>query len=120
MPARIFLVHNEAEPRELALNALAAAGHVAVGFDDPIKVLDALEANSDICVLVVTRVDFGAGKLNGVALARMVRVKRPGSKCVFAVRPEDHHLAKREGEILRLPVDPSALVEIVDRLLAAA
>jgi hypothetical protein len=44
--------------------------------------LDAIEVGSRLRVLV-TRVDFGPGKPNGIALARMVRVKRPGTKVVF-------------------------------------
>jgi len=50
--------------------------------------LDAIEDNSRVRLLV-TRVDFGEGTLNGVALARMLRVKWPGAKTVYISRPEN-------------------------------
>ena len=47
--------------------------------------LDAIESDTLLRVLV-TRVDFGPGKLNGVALARMIRHKRPSVKTVIVGR----------------------------------
>jgi DNA-binding NtrC family response regulator len=87
MPAAVLVVHNEPNTRELAVTALRAAFLDVIGFDDPMAALNAIEDDTRIRVLV-TRVAFGAGKLNGVALARMVRVKRPGTKVVFVARAE--------------------------------
>jgi DNA-binding NtrC family response regulator len=77
MLALVLVAHDDTPTRERAVAALNAAGITAVGFRDPMAALDAIEAAPQIRVLV-TRVDFGVGKLNGVALTRMVKVKRPG------------------------------------------
>ena len=65
-----LVAHDDTATRELAVAALNAAGVTAVGLHDPIAALDAIEGAFLVRVLV-TRVDFGDGKLNGVALARM-------------------------------------------------
>jgi DNA-binding NtrC family response regulator len=118
MPAPVLVVHNEFDTRELALTALRAAGHETAGFENPMTALDAIEANSRVRVLV-TGVDFGPGTLNGVALARMVKVKRPGLLAVFVASLEDHPHTERVGDFLPTPLDPHALVDAVGRLLTA-
>ena len=86
MPAAVLVVHNERNVRELVELSLRAAFLEVPGFDDPIKALDAMEASSRVRVLV-TRVDFGPGKPNGIALARMVRVKPPALRsCLLRAR----------------------------------
>jgi DNA-binding NtrC family response regulator len=70
MPAPVIVAHDDKATRELAVAALIAAGLTAVGFHDLMAALDAVEDESRVRVLVA-RIDFGAGKLNGVALARM-------------------------------------------------
>ena len=88
MPAPVLVVHDEQDIRELAVSALRAAFLEVVGFDDPIPALDAIETDSRVRVLV-TRVVFGPGKPNGVALARMVRTQAAGHKgCVRCARRE--------------------------------
>ena len=97
MPAPVLVVHDEQDVRELAVSALRAAFLEVVGFADPIAALDVIETDSRVRVLV-TRVVFGPGKPNGVALARMVRLKRPGTKVVFVARAENefaHGRARR-------------------------
>src|SRR6187551_3599868 len=74
MPAAVLVVHDDQNIRDLAVSALRAVFLDAIGFDDPMVALDAIEASSRVRVLV-TRVAFGPGKPNGVALARMVRLK---------------------------------------------
>jgi hypothetical protein len=100
MPAAVLVVHDEQNTRELAVGALRAAFLEAAGFADPMAALDAIEANSSVRVLV-TRVMFGRpGKLNGIALARMVQLKRPGIKVVFVALAEYSC-----GRHRRLPAD---------------
>jgi DNA-binding NtrC family response regulator len=70
MSATVPVVHSDTDARELMLSALRAAGFNAAGFGDPITALDAVEGDSSIRVLV-TRINFGAERLDGVALARM-------------------------------------------------
>jgi DNA-binding NtrC family response regulator len=116
MPALVLVAHDDTATRELAVAALNAAGVTAVGFHDPMAALDAIEGDSLVRVLV-TRVDFGAGKLNGVALARMVRVKRPSLKVLFLALQENRKHAEAMGEFLPMPIDPYLLVDAVGRLL---
>ena len=79
--------------------------------------MDAIEEHSLVRVLV-TRVDFGAGKLNGVALARMLRVKRPGAQVLFLALQSNAHHTEGVGEFLPMPlVEPHRLVDAVSKLL---
>jgi DNA-binding NtrC family response regulator len=107
---------NEQSARELAVSALREAFLDAVGFADPVAALDAFEAGSRVRVLV-TRVTFGPGKLNGVALARMVRVKRPGTKVLFVAHEEYAPYAEGLGVFLRRPLKPDIFVATIARLL---
>ena len=117
MPAAVLVVHNERDTRDLAVTALRAAFLEAVGFENRMAALDAMEANSRVRVLV-TRVDFGPGKPNGIALARMVRVKRPSTKVVFVAREEYAAHAEGLGVFLPMPLtNPDILVATVSRLL---
>ena len=116
MPAAVLVVHDEQNTRELAVSALRAAFLEAVGFEDPIAAPDAIEASSRVRVLV-TGVMFGSGKLHGIALARMVRVKRPRTKVVFVAREEYAPHAEGLGVFLPRPLNPDIFVATVSRLL---
>jgi CheY-like chemotaxis protein len=118
MPAAVLVVHDEQNTRELAVSALRAAFIEAVGFADPMAALDAIQASSHIRVLV-TRVMFGPDKLNGIALARMVRVKRPDTRVVFVARNEYAPYAEGLGVFLPRPFNPDIFVATVSRLLVA-
>ena len=123
MPASVVVIHDDAAIREAALAALRLAGLDAVGFAKPLEALDAIEADSRARVLV-TRVDFGSGEVNGVALARMVAFKRLASndnvKVVFVDRPEYHRASQDiANAFLSLPLDPATLVMEVRRALSS-
>jgi DNA-binding NtrC family response regulator len=79
---RAIVVHDDDATRELATNALRDAGYEVTAFASPMQVLDAMDAATPIRV-VVTRVNFGSGTLNGVALARTIRLRQPAIKVVF-------------------------------------
>lgn len=119
MPAPVIVVHDEVETREMAVGALCAAGLQAVGFDDPIKALTAVEADTRARVLV-TQVDFGPGKLNGAALVRMLRIKRREIRVAFVALPENRVHLDGYGEFVPMPLNPSVLVDTVAHLLRAA
>lgn len=118
MPAPVLVVHQENEAREEVLAALRAAGCEAAGFDNPMTALNAIETDSRVRVLV-TRVNFRAGMLNGVALARMLRLKRPAIKVVYIGRVENERYVTVDGPFLPLPVDLNVLAETVHGLLAS-
>jgi DNA-binding NtrC family response regulator len=118
MPAPVLVVHDEQDIRELAVTALRAAFLEVVGFEDPIAALNAIETDSRVRVLV-TRVVFGPDKPHGVALARMVRVKRPGTGVVFVARGEYEPHTEGLGVFLPMPLNPDILVATVGRLLSS-
>lgn len=118
MPAPVLVVHDEIDTRQLILTALQAAGYASVGFSDPMRALETLEADTRVRVLL-TRVNFGKGKLNGIALARLVRYKRPSVKVVFVGQPENRCLVDGVGDFLPQPVDLQAVVDAVGGHLVA-
>ena len=117
MPSPVIVVHDNEKTRQLATNALRAAGYEVTAFDSPMQVLDAMDSPTRIRVLV-TRVDFGSGKLNGAALARMVRHKQPTAKVVFVALEENREHTADLGESLPMPLDHATLVDVVGRLLS--
>ena len=88
MPARIVVVHDDPEFIDRTVTALLAAGYDVTAFTDTISALAALEA-AQWLELLITRVIFPPGQPNGVALARMARVKKPGVKVLFASSPRN-------------------------------
>ena len=118
MPAPVVVIHDDLAVREQIVNALHGALIDAVSFSDPMQALDAIEASDQVRV-VVTRIDFGTGRLNGIALARMVKLKQPMVEVVFVGRPQNAEHIKGDGEFVPLPLDPQALVEAVRGRLAS-
>jgi DNA-binding NtrC family response regulator len=116
MTACIFIVHDDSAFSEEARSALESAGHSVTIYDDPMVALDALETAQQI-KLLITRANFGSGKLNGIALARMARYKRPGIRVIFTAVPQHESHAWGLGEFLPAPVHVNDIVEAVDRLL---
>lgn len=119
MPAPVFLVHQKKDIRDPLLADLAAAGHEAVGAFDPMTALDTVENDTRIRVLI-TQVNFGGGTLNGVALARMLRHKRPGIRVVFVGAPEESCYVKGVGVFFPDPPDRQTLIDEVKLLLAVS
>jgi len=115
--AVVLAVHNDVETQRLALTVLNAAGHKAIAFDDPMAALDALDGGT--CPdLLITRANFDRGKVNGVALARMVKAKCPKCAVLFVASPENRPHVTNVGEFLPLPVSREALIAAIERLLA--
>jgi DNA-binding NtrC family response regulator len=119
VPARVVVVHDETDFSDRAVTALGFAGYDVVAFADPMAALNALDTAERVEVLI-TRVEFEPGKINGVALALMARTKRPGIKVVFAALQEFEHHAAGLGEFMPAPVSVSELVETVRQLLTSA
>jgi DNA-binding NtrC family response regulator len=105
MPARIVVVHNDPEFTERTVAALVAAGHDVRAFTDTMSALKALERAQRVEVLV-TRVVFPPGQPNGVSLALMAKLKRPGMKVLFAAQHETREHTEGLGEFLPAPADP--------------
>jgi len=116
MTARLFIVHDDPSFSQEVRAALEAAGHTVADFDDPMVALDALESAHQI-ELLITRANFGPGKLNGIALARMARIKQPDVRVLFTAISEYESHAEGLGEFLPAPVHVDDVVEVAERLL---
>ena len=99
------------------MDALHEASVDALSFASPMQALDAIEA-SEQAKNLVTRNDFGTGRLSGVALARMVKLKQPGMDVVFVGWPRNAEHVEEAGDFVPLPLDPQTLVETVSRRLS--
>jgi DNA-binding NtrC family response regulator len=119
MPAHIVIVHNDPAFLDAVCAALSASGNSVLAYSDAMQALDALEDATTIEVLV-TRVDFGRGKLNGVALARMAQFRRAEVKVLFVARTENKEYTTGVGDLLTAPAAVPDVVAAVDRLLAEA
>ncbi len=105
---------NSGKPQQPALEA---AGHDVKAFSDSMSAIDALEA-AERTELLITRVAFPVGKPNGVSLARMARVKKPGVRVLFAARDENRQHTEGLGEFLAVPVTGPEIVATAARILA--
>ena len=119
MPAPVVVVHQQLETQRLLISRVRAAGYEVAGFADPIKALDAIETGSRARVLV-TRLDFGPGKLNGIALARMIRHKGLGLEVVFVGRADKARYLDSTEAFVPHPVDLDAVADAVRRVLGAS
>jgi DNA-binding NtrC family response regulator len=117
MTARIVIVHDDSDLTQQVVSALRDTGHDVAAFIDPLVALGALDDAERVEVLV-TRVTFPKGRSNGVSLAMMARVRRPGVKVLFAEFEEDREHVDGLGEFLPLPVTATTVVEAVSRSLA--
>jgi DNA-binding NtrC family response regulator len=116
MPASIVIVHDDATLAGEAMHLLRLAGHRVVALNDQMTALEVLREMQEINLLI-TRVFFGQGKLNGIALARMARYRRPATKVIFAALTQHEQHADGVGEFLSLPVRAEELAAAAERVL---
>lgn len=118
MPERIVVAHDDLEFRETVTAALKAAGYGVRAFAGSMDAIVALDAAERI-QLLITCVNFPQGTPNGVALARMARLKKPGVYVLFAAREESRQHTEGLGEFLPIPVRSEDIVATVERMLEA-
>ncbi len=118
MPARIVAVLDQPELADEVVQRLTVAGHDAAALPDPMVALNVLEGATRIEVLV-TGLDHGPNKPNGISLALMARSKRPGIRVLFVGDGALAHYAAGLGEFLAEPVGANDVVEHAIRLSEA-
>ena len=118
MPASVIVVHDDPAFLDDTVSVLRHAGYDVAGFSQSPAALDALEAAQRVEILV-TRVLFPQGTPHGVALARMARLKRPGIKVLFLVRPDLVSHTEGVGDALLLPVTADEVVAKVRAMLGS-
>ncbi len=97
--------------------SLGAVGLDVAGYADPVLAWEALRSASEVEILV-TRVQFGADKPHGVALARWVRGNCPNVRILFVALPEFQADTEGLGVLLPRPVSVPQVAEAVGRMLS--
>ena len=118
MLARIVLVLSEPGFADRAAAELVRRGYDALGFEDPMLALDALE-DALMAQLLVTCDHFAPNKPTGLSLARMARFNRPGTKVLFVGSPEFAHYMEGLGAFLPSPVTEDQVVDKAIELVTA-
>jgi hypothetical protein len=67
--------------------------------------------------MLVTRVHFGARKLNGITMALMASERHRSLQMIFPSPPSQAVHALHFGEFLPMPVSIPQLIALVDRFL---
>lgn len=118
MSAKILLVDDDDTYREATANLLRRRGHQVWQVPDYQLALEQVESGEPIDLLITDIVM--PKRVNGIALSRMVRLRRPHLKVIYITGydipgAEDEAL----GPILRKPVDDELLAGEIQRVLAA-
>ena len=119
MPARVVVVLDEPGFADETASALRAQGHDALAIADPMTAWELVE-RAERLELLVTCLDFPLGKPNGIALGRMARLKRPGTRVLFVGPADLEKHAAGLGTFLTSPVTVPQVVEGVLRMLDTA
>lgn len=118
MPARVVLVHDDAEFVDELVAALTLAGHRVAAYSDPLEAWDALAA-ARLTEVLITGVQFPPGRSNGFALSHMARAKRPDIQIIFIAAPEFAEECTETGMYLPREVSVRHVVKSVALLLHA-
>ena len=116
MPAEVVVVLSDPSFAQNVVDFLLKLDIDAMQIDTSGAALDVLEGATRI-ELLVTSVDFGVDQPNGVALARLARVKRPGIKVLFIGEPEHDYLFASLREVMHPPVTPQQVATVAFRIL---
>lgn len=116
-PGWLLLVDDDAVFAEAAARILRAAGYEVMVALDHRLALQTLEGHGPVDLMVADIVM--PDRVNGLALGRMARLRRPGIKIIYLTGHdipgiEDEAL----GPVLRKPIDSIQLVAEVERALA--
>jgi DNA-binding NtrC family response regulator len=112
MLTHVVLAHDERAFLRACGFLLRRAGYIVEAFDNSMSALSRLEHPDHIEVLV-TRTRFPLGQPNGVALANMARIQKPGIKIVITSVPELANYSEGLGVVLQPPVSPTDVVNAV-------
>jgi DNA-binding NtrC family response regulator len=117
MPARIVLVHDDADFLDAAGTALRQAGYEIACFSGSMEGLQALE-EVKTAELLITRLQFAPGTPNGISLALVAKTRRPELKVLFTAQPDTARFAYGIGEVVQHPINLAELVRKAAALLA--
>jgi hypothetical protein len=115
LPARIVLVHDDAEFVAQAVTALRAEGWDTKGYATSAGAILALD-EALLIELLITKIEFDAGTPHGISLALMARTKRPAIRVLFTADPELKKHTEGIGELLPPSISVPELVQKVGLL----
>jgi DNA-binding NtrC family response regulator len=118
MPARIVVVLDQWDLAAQTAAAFNAAGYEAVSLADSMAGIEAL-TDADRIEFLITSVNFATGQPNGVSLAMMARMRRPGLKVLFIGQAGLKEYTDGVGAFTTSPVTVPQLVEIATQVLSA-
>ena len=110
-----MLVHSDPVFAAQVGSALVDGGFSVACFDQPRHALDALERGVSAKVLI-TRVNFGPDRQNGIGLALSAGLRDPDLRVLFTSRSETADLAQQVGDVLVHPVSVEEVVATVRRM----
>jgi CheY-like chemotaxis protein len=117
LPGRVLFVDDDQVFAEASAQVLRGAGHEVQIAPDYRLALEVLESNALVDLLVCDIVM--PDRVNGLALGRMARLRRPELKIIYITGHdipgiEDEAL----GPVLRKPIDNDLFVAEIERVLA--
>jgi CheY-like chemotaxis protein len=117
LPGRVLLVDDDQVLAEALAQVLCGAGYQVQLAPDYRLALEVLESNALVDLLICDIVM--PDRVNGLALGRMARLRRPELKIIYITGHdipgiEDEAL----GPVLRKPIDNDLLIAEIERVLA--
>jgi ActR/RegA family two-component response regulator len=112
MPAQVVIVHNDWDFATEAVAAFKARGYSVAHYHDALAAMIVLPDATSI-ELLITCLEFGKGRSNGVALANMVRLRKQDARFIFIGPPDPANEAEELGVLL------TPAVTVADLLAAA-
>ncbi len=116
-PGYILIVDDDAAFREAAAHALQQAGYTVTSAPDHRRALEVLEGDGPVDLLMTDIVM--PDRVNGLALARMGRLRRKGLKVLYVTGYDLPGIEEEAlGRVLRKPIEVDSLVFEIGRTLA--
>lgn len=117
MIAGIVVAHSDRLYSDDLIAALAAIGLTDVAyFSDVMMALDLL-SHLERIELLISQIDFGPGKLHGIALARMAKTRLNKVNVILLGEEEHRSFVDGAGELLPLATAPATLAAHVHELV---
>jgi CheY-like chemotaxis protein len=113
---RILLVDDDEAFRYSTSATLRGAGYTVTVAEDYREALSRLESGDQIDLLITDVVM--PNRVNGFALARMARMRRPDLKVIY-LTAYDLPTTEAVGKVLSKPVTDADLIEAVESMLTA-
>jgi hypothetical protein len=117
MPARIVVALDDRALADRVVSELKTLGQDALAFADSMTALTVFEDHLETIQVLIISLVFPPGQPNGVALARMARLRRPGIRAVFVGEADLEPHTAGLGKLVVPPVTVETLASLAMALL---